>query len=310
MLTTFCNNVNVGSVRVYPPKRYILLCGGEVSHINDARPLSLRDAYLRGGAIDALKNSEPLQIEEIEDFFDKGAPYVDLVKFELDIAQICELVLLFSESPGSFAELGSFSMLSGISEKLLLVVQSKYLNKSTFITKGPVANLRRDYPKSVFSFADSTVGMASGQIDSVDPNLLVRTLSSPVEQRLQETENRTTLDVTKFNHLCKVYVGLLREAYCLKDDELLLLLSEFGFEVDNELLDRVSFCCSAIRWAASATSGFDRVHFAKLNLNEAAKFEFKEPLLDKTRRRSDFRAYWEENDPDRVAAVDQERQRP
>jgi hypothetical protein len=307
MLTTFCDNVNVESVRVYPPKRYVLLCGGEVSSIYEPKPISLRDAFLRGGAIAALKNSHILQIEEIQEFFDKDSPYVDLVKFESDIAQVCELVLLFSESPGSFTELGSFAMLPAISEKLLLVVQSKYLSKSSFITKGPVASLKRDYPKSVFSFADATAGIADGVVSSVNEKTLVAILAPSIEQRLKQTEDRTTLDISKFNHLCKLYVGFLREAYCLRDDELLLLFHEFGSKIDQEILNRIAFCCSALRWASSVASGFDRVHFPTLDANEAARFEFKAPLSDKTRRRSEFRKFWEMNDPDRVAAVDQER---
>lgn len=307
MLTTFCNNVNVESVRVYPPKRYVLLCGGEVSSIHEPKPISLRDAFLRGGAITALKNSYLLQIEEIQEFFDKDSPYVDLVKFESDIAQVCELVLLFSESPGSFTELGSFAMLSAISEKLLLVVQSKYLSKSSFITKGPVASLKRAYPNSVFSFADATAGITDGIVSTVNEKTLVAVVTPSIEQRLKQTEDRTTLDTAKFNHLCKLYVGLLRESYCLKDDEIILLFNEFGANIDIEILNRIAFCCSALKWASSVTSGFDRVHFPMLHANEAAKFEFKAPLLDKIRRRSEFRTYWESTDPDRVAAVDQER---
>jgi hypothetical protein len=307
MLTAFSDNVIVDSVRVYPPKRCVLLCGGEVSSIHEAQPNSLRDAFLRGGGSSAFSNCEIIQIEEIQEFFEKDSPYVDLVRFESDIAQICELVILFSESPGSFTELGSFSMLGEISEKLLVVIRSRYLSKSSFITKGPVANLRREYPHSVFSLADSVVGIENGSIAQIDCSILVQKLMSPIEQRLKEAESRTTFNNKKFNHLCKIYVGILREAYCLKDDELLLLLSEFGFEVDIGMLDRIAFCCSALKWASSVISGFDRVHFALADRNEAAKFEFKAPLLDKLRRRSEFRSYWESNDPDRVAAVDQER---
>lgn len=307
MLTTFCDNVIVESVRVYPPRRYVLLCGGEVTSILNPQAASLRDAFLRGDAISALKNCEILQIEEIQEFFEKDSPYSDLVSFESDIAQICELVLLFSEGPGSFTELGSFAMLAGISEKLLVAIQSKYLSKPSFISKGPIANLRRDYPNSVFSFADATIGMVDGLIAGVDCQSLVRILAGPIEQRLKVVGDRTSLDKTKFNHLCKLYVGLLREAYCLKDDEMLLLLSEFGFDIDGDELSKIAFCCSALKWASTVSSGFDRVHFALTSGNEAAKFDFKLDLRDKTRRRSEFRAYWEMKDPDRVAAVDQER---
>lgn len=306
MLTAFCENLIPDSIRVYPPKRYVLLCGGEVSNITDPTPKSLRDAFLIGGGISALKNSEILQIEEIQEFFDKSSPYIDLVEFEKDIAQICELVLLFSESPGSFTELGSFSVIREICEKLLLVIQGQYLNKSTFITKGPVANLKREHPNSVFSLLDARIGILGKDISAIDCNSLVEIVKAPIEVRLLEADSKTTLDRSKFNHLCKSYVGLLREFYSLKDDELILLLDEIGFSIDDGVLDRVAFCCSAARWASCTFAGFDRVHYAFPQLNEAAKFEFRLPLSDKIRRRSEFRRYWEQADPDRVAAVDQE----
>lgn len=306
MLTEFCDNLIPDSIRVYPPKRYVLLCGGEVSDIHAKVPQSLRDAFLMGGGISALKNSDILQIEEIQGFFDKSSPYVDLIEFEKDIAQICELVILFSESPGSFTELGSFSVFREICDKLLLIIQRRFLSRPSYITQGPIANLQRDHPNSVFSIIDARIGIEKQQVQTANCDSLVETVKIPIERRLAEVGSRTTIDFSKFNHLCKAYVGLLREFYCLKDDEVILLLDEIGFALDQSTLNRVAFCCKALKWASSTTVGFDRVHFAFPTLNEATKFEFRTPLADKIRRRSEFRRYCESADPDRVAAVDEE----
>ncbi len=252
-----------------------------------------------------LKGIDFLQVEEIQEFFDKNSPYLDLVKFETDLAQICELVILFSESPGSFVELGSFAAVEEIAEKLLVAIQSKYLTKNSFISKGPVATLRREHPNSVFSFSDATIGMTNGMASSINSAALVAIMNNPTTTRLAEVGSRTTFDKNKFNHLCKLYVGFLREAYSLKDDEICLLFSEFKVDVDESLLERISFCCAALKWSAVTQSGFDRVHFAYPNENEAVKFIFTGALKDKTRRRAEFRKHWEDNDIDRVAAVDE-----
>ncbi|WP_267396777.1 MULTISPECIES: retron St85 family effector protein [unclassified Sphingomonas] len=305
MLTAFHEHVDVSSVRVYPPRRVVLLCGGEVSNAFAKSPRSLRDAFLLGDGISMRSGVEFLQVEEVQEFFDKDSPYKDLVKFETDLAQVCELVILFSESPGSFVELGSFAAVEEISEKLLVIIQSKFLGKSSFISKGPILTLRRDYPNSVFTFADASIGMVNGQFDGVDSAALVAKLVTPFNVRIDEVGSRTTFDKTKFNHICKIYVGILREAYALKDDEICLLFGEFGIDMDEPLLDRVAFCCSALRWASSTRSGFDRVHFAYQNENEATKFTFAGPLKEKLRRRAEFRKFWEDFDMDRVAAVDQ-----
>lgn len=272
----------------------------------EVTPKSLRDAFLKGEGFSKFQNSNILQIEEIRDFFEKDSPYIDLVEFEKDIALICELVILFCESPGSFTELGCFSMIDEIYEKILVIVQNHYLSQSTFISQGPVANFKRTYDKSVYAIVDSGIGIINGDISTVNSKKLVDTVSPPISSRLTETLGRTTLDISKFNHLCKIYVALVKEFYCLKDDDLLLLFWELGFDIDNKKLDRVAFCCRALKWAASTTVGFDRVHYALGGTNEAAKFEFRNPLSDKIRRRLELRQFWEVADPDRVAAVSQE----
>ncbi|RZF61208.1 hypothetical protein EWE75_19160 [Sphingomonas populi] len=243
-------------------------------------PKSLRDGFLIGNGLSLLKGVEFLQVEEIQEFFDKDSPYQDLVKFETDLAQICELVILFSESPGSFVELGSFSAVEEIAEKLLVIIQSKYLNKNSFIAKGPATSLKREYPNSIFTFADITIGIKNGHFSEVDCLSLVNKLVAPISVRLKEVDSRTTFNPHKFNHLCKLYVGVLREAYALKDDEICLLLSEFGATVDQHLLDRITFCCAALKWSSSTLSGFDRVHFAYPNNNEASKLIFTGRLND------------------------------
>ena len=306
MLDAFRENLIADSVWVYPPKRYVLLCGGEVSHISVITPISLRDAFLKGSGFSALKDSEVLQIEEIQEFFEKTSPYTDLVEFEKDIAQICELVLLFSESPGSFAELGSFSVINEISEKLLVVIRNKYSLRPSFISKGLLESLRRKHPESVFTIIDTQVGIKGDQLFEVNCSNLVEVLQKPVESRLSKIDHKRDLDRGKFNHLCKVYVGLLNEFYCLSSDEIILLLTEIGFSIDEEGLERVAFCCVALKWASSTFVGFERIHYALQGDREAAKFEFKKPLADKIRRRAKFREYWKDYDPARIDAVDQE----
>lgn len=279
-----------------------------MGNITEVTPKSLRDAFMIGEGFKSIPNANVLQIEEIREFFEKDSPYMDLVEFETDIALVCELVILFCESPGSFTELGCFSMVEEIYEKILVIIQNQYLSRSTFISKGPVANFKRLYDKSVFSIVDAIVGIYNNNIANLDINKLISTVSNPISSRLGETLDRTTLDISKFNHLCKIYVALLKEFYSLKDDEIILLLLEIGFEVNEKKLDRVAFCCRALKWSGSTTVGFDRVHYAIGGTNEAARFEFEDAFSDKIRRRMKIRQFWESNDPARVAAVSQELQ--
>ena len=71
--------------------------------------------------------------------------YTELLKFEADIAQLAELLLLFSESAGSFVELGMFVMDDEVSPKLMVVIDDDNHDEQSFITLGPLFSLLHRY---------------------------------------------------------------------------------------------------------------------------------------------------------------------
>ena len=62
---------------------------------------------------------------------------LDLAVFESIIAEIVDSVVLFPESPGSFAELGFFAAHDAIARKTLVVAQQQHQGQS-FINLGPI----------------------------------------------------------------------------------------------------------------------------------------------------------------------------
>lgn len=241
-----------------------------------------------------------LQIEEIQEYFDKDTPYNDLVNFENDIAQLSDLVLLFSEGPGSFAELGAFTTFPGLAEKLLVVIQTKYLSKASFVLKGPIAFLRGISDQSVFSITNTQTGIKGSDFSGVKPGQLLGLLTSPIELRLKEAKDRTTFLKKEFAHRCKLYVALLREFSALKDAEIIELFRAFNITLAKSYLERIAFCCRCVQWTGSGQVGFDRVHYA-LDGNEAARLTLRGEMKDKIRRRMDIRKYWQDNDSTRLA---------
>lgn len=87
-----------------------------------------------------------------EDFQDWWAfsGYTDILLFERDACHLAKIVVLFAESPGSYAELGAFALDDAIVHKLLVIVPSKFREgdkQKSFITLGPltrVANIDQD----------------------------------------------------------------------------------------------------------------------------------------------------------------------
>jgi len=60
------------------------------------------------------------------------------LKMERDLAALADLVLVIVESPGTFAELGAFSLSDDLRKKLLPIVGIEYQGASSFIATGPL----------------------------------------------------------------------------------------------------------------------------------------------------------------------------
>lgn len=63
---------------------------------------------------------------------------------ERDLAQLSDVVIVIVESPGTFAELGAFSLLDELREKLLPILDSKFEEKESFINTGPIRWINSD----------------------------------------------------------------------------------------------------------------------------------------------------------------------
>lgn len=67
--------------------------------------------------------------------------YDDLLTFERDACHLARAIILFPESPGSLAELGALAVDDSIVDRLLIVVQGKYLEhqcRESFLNLGPL----------------------------------------------------------------------------------------------------------------------------------------------------------------------------
>jgi hypothetical protein len=109
-------------------KHILFLCGGAASHTRDV----LRD-YLR-------KHAPNLGLFYAERVWEQIAAHGDrsALRMEADLAALADLVLIVVESPGTFAELGAFSLSDPLRKKLLPIVDKQYFHHGSFISTGPL----------------------------------------------------------------------------------------------------------------------------------------------------------------------------
>ncbi len=112
--------------------------------------------------------------------------FIDLAKFETVIAGIADCVLIFPESPGSFAETGFFSNSPNIRDKMLVINPIREQSDS-FLNLGPIHTINR------FSFLQPTVFVAPAPADFTQ-------LKQRLMDRVKVT-HRDQLEYREFKHL-------------------------------------------------------------------------------------------------------------
>lgn len=112
----------------------IFLCGGWKS----ARRTNLRD-YL-------VKHKSQPHIFFAEGVWDQIASQKELSALEMEsaLADLADMVLIVVESPGTFAELGAFSLSEDLRKKLLPIVDKRYKGSESFIVTGPLHWIDRE----------------------------------------------------------------------------------------------------------------------------------------------------------------------
>lgn len=143
ILQKWASSVDLAKSRIINFPSYIFLCGGQLSSQGDNCFKSCRDIfYSYVERQNDIVSQNIVLAEDIIKLFDESG-YPDLLTFEKDLAAISLLTIIFSESPGAIAELGSFSVLDNIRDRLFLVMHEDYAkNKKSFIWKGPVRYLK------------------------------------------------------------------------------------------------------------------------------------------------------------------------
>ncbi|AQG97614.1 hypothetical protein A9R05_01260 [Burkholderia sp. KK1] len=66
------------------------------------------------------------------------------LEMEAELARLADIVIVIVESPGTFAELGAFSLSNELRAKMLPIVDRKYQGQESFIVTGPLRWIDQD----------------------------------------------------------------------------------------------------------------------------------------------------------------------
>ncbi|MBN3069912.1 UDP-3-O-(3-hydroxymyristoyl)glucosamine N-acyltransferase [Pectobacterium brasiliense] len=116
-------------------KKVIFICGKDKNDISSYR-------YKISTILSHEKNYQLAYPEDLFEDLLEGQANNSLLKLEEQLAQAVDLIILIPESPGSFAELGAFSMRKELAQKMLVLRQGKFKSDKSFINHGPIRLIR------------------------------------------------------------------------------------------------------------------------------------------------------------------------
>lgn len=109
------------------------------------KPKSQRDAFVHWISTERPDLEELLLLPESFKDWSNYNVYSDLLLFEKDLGYLTSAVVVFLEGPGAIAELGAFSQIPSLRERLLVVVNSGEHPKDSFISLGPLRSIKETH---------------------------------------------------------------------------------------------------------------------------------------------------------------------
>lgn len=138
VIDNFKRNVALEKTRVTRLPSQILVFGGKADAKFD-RHISCRNVFLSKTHEIQHPLGNELVTPEMFPQWNNYEGYDNLVDFEIDAGCLSRAILLFVETEGAYAELGSFCMEETLRERLLCVISRKHSEKKdSFIYLGPI----------------------------------------------------------------------------------------------------------------------------------------------------------------------------
>jgi hypothetical protein len=321
---SFLYCLDLEKLRLKNLPNFIFLCGGTtILSETDGQPpryKSMRKAILDVVTDDIPDFSSKIRLaEDYQDWHEHGA-VKNLIDFELAIADMAGSIVLILEAPGAYAELGSFSVLDRLSEKLILVVNKKLIADDSYISLGPIKYLE-DNSRIVLKFSWDVSYIVKGvDRDKIDTLLTSNTESLLAKARMiggrisEESESillkSPRVDLNRSGHICLVIGDLIYHFGALRISEIKGYLSDW-FEIKGMSISTVRsylYILKAFDFIDEVDVG-DKYYIPTENNKGFIKYFYKESLVKETgfnnvsEVRSHMLGYYAENEGARFEAV-------
>lgn len=205
-LQNFFLGVDLSNSYVVTGLPLIFLCGGSIND-GSSGTQSLRKALVKTQIFQDTSKVKIFIAEKVLNF--ETTKHKDLKRFEKLIGNYCDIVVVILESPGSICELGVFSEIVEISEKLLVIIEGCHFEKSSFIRQGVLQALG----ENVKPISWQTV-TGDNMLFTLEPDDLADIADQIISKASQLTTSRKKLSLDKTRHqvafvysCCRLLIG-------------------------------------------------------------------------------------------------------
>ena len=267
---------------------------------------SAREEFLRSLPTRTAFEDRDIRLAEEVDAFYPESPYTNLIEFEIDIAQASDVVLLFSEGYGSLAELGAFSQIPQIAERMLVIVQSvHYDNVKSFVRDGPIRHLETNHQNSVEVF-DWHTQQSSGpsKLDSASFRRHLADITNALKGRFEKIPVTSEFDPSNFAHKIIITTAIADAFGAATFDDFKEAFISFGVPTSETDIHRMLFSATAVKWLQKQQRGHRKFYIPTFE-GEPCSFAYKKDSIQKDtiRWKRDIRDYWKKHDAQRYYLI-------
>lgn len=218
---------------------FVAVFGGELSSRIGrskaaSKPKSQRDAFVQWISTNRPALKEMLIHPESYDDWRDFDTYSDLLLFETDLGYLTSAVVVFLEGAGAIAELGAFSQIASLSERLLVVVDREDHPKNSFISLGPIRSIEatKGHLNAVCVIPTRPLANFITHIPAVISALDIKS------RRKHDSER---LDPKNPQHQILLILDLINLFLAIQIGELQTLATHFGLNLEGRRLDKILF---------------------------------------------------------------------
>jgi len=226
-IEVFTSSVSPTATRIQSLPAIVLVFGGPLSSDphSSARQIFINWLLAKRHAISPLVRTP----EQFEDW-NKLEGYENLIDFERDAGSLSKAIVLFSESAGSFAELGAFCMDDVLAERLFVVVDKYHYNAGSFIANGPIKKIEKHHKGAICV------------VDTIDPKKIEPQLgqvADAVLEKINSTPRTIAFDPTHQRDQSLLVADIVELFGALTEYELLQLIRFMGVGISRARLEQI-----------------------------------------------------------------------